>query len=216
MPTLQDLFGRTAADESTEADVKRQTVIPENGTDTADTECVGPVEQYLTVDVPAFAIRHYNTATRPEQWAIGGLSEGGMCGLMLGVRHPERFRTFLDFGGLLGLRSGDDNSIGSTVSDLFRDNQADFDAHEPLAILQKGTFPELGGWFEVGSDDPAPLQAQRELVPAAQAAKVAMGSVIVPGGEHTFPVWKQAFQDALPWTAARLGIGRPVAKCPHQ
>ncbi len=298
MPTLQDLFGRTAADESTVADVEHQTEVPttgkvitipipgttsgfvprdalvylppawferprpklpvivllpgtpgatdnwtqggfadvtsdayaaqhggrapilvmadNNGSDTADTECVGPVEQYLTVDVPAFAKRRFGTATAPPQWAIGGLSEGGVCGLMLTLRHPEVYRTFLDFGGLLGPRSGEGNSVGSTVSDLFGGNQAEFDAHEPLDIMAKTEFPQLGGWFEVGSDDADPLAAQRELVPAATKARLTVCSVVVPGGEHTFQMWKQAFQDALPWTAARLGIGPPVRKCPHQ
>ena len=187
-----------------------------NGSDTADTECVGKVERYLTVDVPRFVGARFGTATTPEQWAIGGLSEGGMCGLMLSLRHPEQYRTFLDYGGLLGPREADDNSVGNTVSVYFNGEEAEFAAHEPLDILRAGRFEQLGGWFEVGSDDADPLAAQRLLVPAAKRAGVTTCSVVVPGGEHTFQVWTEALKSSLPWVAARLGIGPPVTKCPDQ
>ncbi len=187
-----------------------------NGSDTADTECVGTSEQYLTVDVPRFVVDRFSTSSDPEQWAIGGLSEGGMCGLMLSLRHPEQYRTFIDYGGLLGPRNADDNTIGDTVDVYFGGDQRQFDAHEPLAILAAGGFEELGGWFVVGSEDADPLAAQKMLVPAAKRAGLDVCSVIVPGGEHTFQVWSQAFADSLPWVAARLGIGPPMRTCPHQ
>jgi S-formylglutathione hydrolase FrmB len=191
----------------------------ENGSLTGDTECVdgprGNAETYLTVDVPKFVTKRFQTATAPEQWAIGGLSEGGTCGLMLALRHPEEFRTFLDFGGLVGPRSGEDNVVGTSVTDLFAGDEAAFAAHEPLDLLRKGRYPQLAGWFEVGTDDPAPLQAIDELVPAARAAGIEACLVKVPGGEHTFQVWKQSYQDALPWLAHRLGLTSSAAECPR-
>ena len=187
-----------------------------NGSDTADTECVGKAERYLTVDVPRFVGARFGTAMTPEKWAIGGLSEGGMCGLMLSLRHTDRYGTFIDFGGLLGPREADDNTIGDTVRIYFNGDETEFAAHEPLDILRAKRFEQLGGWFEVGSEDADPLAAQRVLVPAAKQAGVTTCSVVVPGGEHTFQVWTEAFKDSLPWVAARLGIGPPVPKCPHQ
>ena len=187
-----------------------------NGSDTADTECVGKAEQYLTVDVPRFVGARFGTAVTPAKWAIGGLSEGGMCGLMLSLRHPEQYLTFLDYGGLLGPREADANNIGDTVRTYFNGDQAEFGAHEPLDILRTGRFDRLGGWFEVGSDDADPFAAQQALVPAAKRAGVTTCSVVVPGGEHTFEVWTEAFKSSLPWVAARLGIGPPVFECPHQ
>ncbi len=189
----------------------------ENGTITDDTECVdgklGNVEQYLTVDVPAFVERRFHTATRPQQWAIAGLSEGGMCSLMLSLRNPDVYPTFADYSGLLGPRSGDTNAVGTTVGDLFGGSQAEFDQHEPGVLLRTNRYPQLGGWFEVGSADPDPLAAQNELVPLARAAGIATCAVTIPGGEHTFPVWAQAFRDSLPWMAGRLGLTEPV-DCP--
>jgi len=186
----------------------------QNGSITADTECVGASEQYLTVDVPRFMAKRFKIATDPGQWAIGGLSEGGMCGIMLALRHPDVFQTFLDFSGLSGPRSGDDNRVGNTVQSYFGGNQAAFDAHEPLDIMRRQTFPGMGGWFEVGTDDSAPLEAQRELVPAAKHAGIETCAVEISGGEHTFQVWAVAFEKSLPWLAARLQ-GLPAVPCPH-
>ena len=57
--------------------------------------------------------------------------------MMLALRNPDVYRTFGDYSGLLGPRSGDSNAIGSTVTDLFRGDQAAFDAHEPSDIMRK-------------------------------------------------------------------------------
>ncbi len=190
----------------------------ENGSITADSECVngpvGNVETYLTVDVPAFVEKRFDTATGPQQWAIAGLSEGGSCSAMVALRNPDVYRTFADYSGLLGPRSGDTNAIGSTVNDLFHGDQAAFEAHEPSVIMRKHRFPQLGAWFEVGSDDTDPFAAQQELVPIARAAGIDTCSVTIPGGEHTFQVWAQAFRDSLPWIAGRLGITAPI-RCPR-
>lgn len=185
----------------------------QNGSDLGDTECVGASETYLTEDVPAFVAERYGVALQPQQWGIGGLSEGGMCGLMVALRHPETFSTFLDLSGLAGPRSGETNAVGSTVTDLFHGDQAAFDAHEPLTIMAHQHFSGLAGWFEVGTSDADPLAAQRELAPAARTAGITTCAVEIPGGEHTFQLWAEGFRDALPWIAARLG-GKAVPPCP--
>lgn len=191
----------------------------ENGSLTGDTECVngirGNVDTYLSVDVPAFVKRRFDTATAPGQWAIGGLSEGGMCGLMLSLRHPDLFRTFLDFGGLLGPRSGETNAIGTTVQDLFGGDQQAFEEYEPLDLLRDQRYPQLAGWFEVGTSDPDPLQAAEQLVPAARRAGIDVCFWKVPGGEHTFQVWSESYRDALPWLSKRLGLTKGKVDCPR-
>jgi len=190
----------------------------ENGDTLNDTECVdsklGNVEQYLTVDVPAFIEKRFGAAATPQQWAIAGLSEGGMCALMLSLRNPDVYRTFGDYSGLVGPRSGDTNRPGTTVTDLFGGDRVAFAAHEPSLLLRTHSYPELGGWFEVGSLDSDPLAAQRLLVTQARAAGIDTCAVTIPGGEHTFQVWAQAFRDSLPWIAGRLGITGPI-ECPH-
>ncbi len=62
-----------------------------------DTECVdsarGNVETYLTEDVPATVVPRLSTAPPGPQWAVAGFSLGGMCSLMLALRHPDLFPT---------------------------------------------------------------------------------------------------------------------------
>ena len=77
-------------------------VFPDpNGSNLGDTECVdspqGNAESYLTEDVPADVVALFGSA--PPQWAVAGLSEGGMCAALLTLRHPEVFSAFADFSG---------------------------------------------------------------------------------------------------------------------
>ncbi|HVW33952.1 MAG TPA: alpha/beta hydrolase-fold protein, partial [Acidimicrobiia bacterium] len=86
-------------------------VFPDpNGSDLGDTECVdspqGRAETYLTEDVPAAVVSLFGAA--PPQWAVAGLSEGGMCAALLTLRHPEVFSTFGDFSGEAGPIYGHD------------------------------------------------------------------------------------------------------------
>lgn len=191
-------------------------VMPDvNGSDVTDTECVdspiGRIETYLTEDVPAAVGATFGTrAPGPGNWAIAGLSEGGMCAIMLALRHPTLFGTFGDFGGLLGPRVGDSNEDpgNATVTALFGGSQAAYDAHQPTLLLQAPGpgVRGMGGWFQAGSADPMPLAAVQALAPLAVRAGIETCLVVVPGGGHTFDVWSASLRDSLPWMAARLGL----------
>ena len=63
---------------------------------------------------------------------------------------------------------------------LFGGSKAEYDAHDPLVLLRTHTYPTLGGWFEVGTADSAPLAAQRTLVPLARGAGIATCSASFP------------------------------------
>jgi S-formylglutathione hydrolase FrmB len=187
-------------------------VMPDiNGSLTADSECVdGPVsnvETYLTIDVPAAVQKTLGTLPAGAAWVVAGFSEGGSCAIMLALRHPDLFTAFGDYGGLVGPRVGDANAgTADTVAQLFGGSQQAFRAHEPSALLSTVKFPQLGGWFEVGSADDQPYQAFKQLAPLSRAAGVATCSVVVPGGGHTFAVWSAAFRDSLPFFAKRLNL----------
>jgi S-formylglutathione hydrolase FrmB len=186
-------------------------VMPDsNGSTTADTECVdspvGHAETYLTVDVPSYVEKHFGAATTPGSWAVGGLSEGGECSLMLALRHPQLFSTFADFSGLQGPTVGETMQPQATTEQLFGGSTAAYAAHAPVDLLGSRTYPGLGGWFEVGSLDTGPLQAQQQLVPLARSAGITTCAAVVPGMAHSFQLWTAAFQDSLPWMAHRLGL----------
>lgn len=185
-------------------------VIPDiNAGKDADTECVdssrGNAETYLSQDLPALIADRYQTQPPGPHWAVAGLSEGGSCAAMLALRHPGQFGTFADYSGLAGPRTGDGNALEDTVPVLFGDSMAQFDDHEPSWLLSHGSFPGMGGWFEVGDADTEPLEAAQQLQPLAAAAGIDTRLVVIPDGGHDFAVWRKAFQDSLPWLAQRLG-----------
>lgn len=129
---------------------------------------------------------------------------------MLALRHPDKFTAFGQYGGLVGPRRGDTNDdTASILTGLFGGSQQAFAAHEPSTLLTTQRFVDLGGWFEVGADDPEPLAAAQQLVPLAEKAGIATCLVVVPGGGHTFDVWTAAFRDSLPWLSARVGLVPP-------
>ncbi len=176
-----------------------------------DSECVdgreGKVETYLTLDVRGWAIDELGVAADPDKWALGGYSEGGFCALMLALRHPDLWRTFLDIGGGAEPSSGDPPSNLHPFVGTEAEKRAQFRAHNPADILAGNTFAELGGWFSAGqkaNDVIGDVTTMARSVCDAQAAVVL---ATIPGDGHTFWAWRRAFENALPWMAARLGIG---------
>lgn len=186
-------------------------VMPDtnNGDHLHDTECVDSVrgneETYLTEDVPRFVVDRFGTKSPGQAWGVSGFSEGGACSIMLTLRHPGVFRTFLDLGGLAGPRLGDSNTdTASTVDTLFHGSRDDFLRHEPGQLLAQQRFAGLGGWFEQGGDDPEPVAAATKLASLSQKAGIDTHIVTVPHAAHTFSLWRAAFGQALGWIMRRV------------
>jgi S-formylglutathione hydrolase FrmB len=183
-------------------------VMPDiNGGVASDTECVdgsrGNAETYLTKDVRDAVIKQYSTATDPKQWAIGGLSEGGYCAFMLGVRHPDLWTTFVDLSGL-----NVPNPDGTTAEKLLGGDKDAVAAYSPLEVLQQpnAAWSTLGGWFAVGAQDAASvITAVKQAAAGAQQAGITTELKVDPG-DHSFYFWSAAMAQAFPWVAQRLGM----------
>lgn len=183
-------------------------VMPDiNGGVASDTECVdgsrGNAETYLTKDVRDAVIKQYSTATDPKQWAIGGLSEGGYCAFMLGVRHPDLWTTFVDLSGL-----NVPNPDGTTAEKLLGGDKDAVAAYSPLEVLQQpnAAWSTLGGWFAVGAQDAASvITAVKQGAAGAQQAGITTELKVDPG-DHSFYFWSAAMAEAFPWVAQRLGL----------
>jgi S-formylglutathione hydrolase FrmB len=193
-------------------------IMPDdNGTADGDTECVnsprGKAETYLTEDVPAFVRATFGAQRSADSFAVVGLSEGGTCAAMLALRRPQLYRAFGDYSGLTSPTVGDQVDRDDTTRQLFGGSSAAYDAHDPLFLLQAGDYPDLHGWFEVGTADIAPRDAQRRLVPLARAAGIETCAAEISGGGHDFDVWSQAFADSLPWLSFQLKLTpRPLTE----
>ncbi len=183
-----------------------------NGIHTDDSECVnsafGNAETYLVTDVPAFARADLDASDAPGSLAIGGLSAGATCSVVLALVHPNVYPTFASFSGFLAPQYHE-TDLADTIRILFGGSTEAFDRHDPLRLLAGGDFHGLAGWFEVGDADAAPLAAAHRLQPAAAQAGIATCLAVRPGG-HDFDLWSQALSDAFPWISWRLGLaGEP-------
>ncbi|MGH3626457.1 MAG: alpha/beta hydrolase, partial [Sciscionella sp.] len=167
------------------------------------------------VDVPEFVHTRFFTQPPGKHWAVAGLSEGGSCALMLTLRHPGVFTTFADYSGLAGPRVGNTNDPAGTVAKLFAGSRRTFLAHEPSWLLAHHRYPQLAGWFEVGSNDTNAVAAARTLAPLAQRAAITTRLVVVPGDGHTFALWRDALVDSLPWISEHIGSDTTLANTEH-
>jgi S-formylglutathione hydrolase FrmB len=184
-------------------------VMPDpDGFLTDDSECVnsafGNAETYLVTDVPAFARTDLDASDAPGSLAIGGLSAGGTCSVVLALVHPTVYPTFASFSGFLAPQYHE-TDLADTVRILFGGSTEAFDRHDPLRLLAGADYHGSAGWFEVGDDDADPLAAAHQLQPAAARAGVATCIRVRPGG-HDFDVWSRALSDAFPWLSWRLGL----------
>jgi S-formylglutathione hydrolase FrmB len=184
-------------------------VMPDpNGTKTVDSECVnsqfGEAETYLVDDVPAFVRTRFDASRAAGSLAVGGLSAGGTCSVMLALRHPTVYPTFASFSGFASPQWLN-TSRAQTIATLFGGSDEEFAAHDPIQLVENGHFTGLAGWFEVGKQDTQPVQAAHQLQPAALRAGIATCLLVRPGG-HDFDLWSQALRDAFPWLAWRLGL----------
>lgn len=183
-------------------------VMPDiNGRFFGDSECTdgpkGNVDTYLSVDVPTWIRSHLHSSVGPRQWAVGGLSEGGLCSINLALRHPQVYSAFLDFagdahlshhGGAKTLFSGPDATRAALVR-----------AYDPLLLLAGVDHPnQISGWFEVGGADRSLVAATRDMHRVAHRRAMDTHLVVIPHGRHDFRVWKRSFQDAYQWVAPRL------------
>jgi S-formylglutathione hydrolase FrmB len=184
-------------------------VMPDpNGTKTVDSECVnsqfGEAETYLVDDVPAFVRTRFDASRAAGSLAIGGLSAGGTCSVMLALRHPTEYPTFASFSGFASPQWLD-TSRAQTIATLFGGSEQQFAAHDPIQLVHNGHFTGVAGWFEVGDQDTQPVQAAHQLQPAALRAGISTCLLVRPGS-HDFDLWSQALRDAFPWLAWRLGL----------
>jgi S-formylglutathione hydrolase FrmB len=186
-------------------------VMPDpNGARFADSGCVDGrqrrAETYLTVDVREFVIASYGASSDRSSWAVGGLSEGGTCAVHLAIRHPDRFSLFLAYGADARLST-------DTAERLFAGSPAAIRAapanYSPVKLLRRRP-PQVAGTFCAGTGESGDASAAREMYGTAQSAGIDARLVLLPGGHHTFRVWRDCFARSLPWAATRLQLGKPA------
>ena len=184
-------------------------VVPDlNGAKRADSECIrtasgANVETYLTRDVVSWVRHRYGREVGSRRWSVAGLSEGGLCSIMLTLRHPTTYTVFGDFSGLMSPQVEHQTAAQSDQT-LFGGSAADKAAHDPHWLLTHRHYARLYGWFGVGDADPRPLRAQRVLSAAARAAHLTVHTETRPG-KHVWTIWAYELHAFLPWMWRYLG-----------
>jgi enterochelin esterase-like enzyme len=189
-------------------------MVDNSGSVTNDTECVdgprGNAETYLTTDVPNYIKANFNVIKSPDNWAIGGLSMGGMCSIMLALRHPDTYHYFIDLGGEIGPEVGNQTK---TIDALFSGSFSDWQEHQPLYLLAHNKYKGMGGFFGLGKEDQLSVtDAANQLSIATQKAGIETISESIQG-QHTFDVWQETFKLSLPWVSNRIGATQCGTTC---
>ncbi|HUO39210.1 MAG TPA: alpha/beta hydrolase-fold protein, partial [Mycobacterium sp.] len=207
-----------------------------------DTECVngprGNAADHLTKDVVPYMISNFGVSADRANWGIVGFSMGGTCAVDLTVMHPDNFSAFVDIAGDAGPNLG---TRSHTIATLFGGNANAYAAFDPTTvIIRHQRYSEVYGWFDI----PGAPHAQHRDITAAGIGTVAVGAhdpvanpegqdfaanslctvgsahgircaVVTQPGRHDWPFAAQAFTDALPWLAGRLGTpGAPQISLP--
>ncbi|HTC69817.1 MAG TPA: alpha/beta hydrolase-fold protein, partial [Acidothermaceae bacterium] len=159
-------------------------------------------DTYLSVDVPADVVHDFRALPQGLNWAIGGLSDGGFCAANLALRHPGRYGTVVSLDGFYSVYS--DLAVMDKVfgvgSLVIRQNDP-----STLALDVRSSLPRF--WIMSGSGDASDTVAAqyfRQILTTREPIEW----VVVRGGQHTPPAWREALPSMLAWTWHTISGGQ--------
>ncbi|OMC39231.1 alpha/beta hydrolase-fold protein [Mycobacterium sp. IS-1264] len=162
----------------------------------------GTPQTYLAEDLPRWVSTNLQVSRDHRQWAIGGLSSGGTCSLLVALHAPETFPNFVDMSGQ---REPILTSHAEIVAKLFNGDEAAYNNVTPKDIMAKRQYPDTNALITVGSDDRVYNPQQHEIYDACRQAGMKVQWQEFPGG-HTFAVFRASFEAAIPWLATHAGL----------
>lgn len=157
-------------------------------------------------DLPAFLKRRFHASANPDQWTLGGLSEGGYGAANLTVRHPDVFRNALVFSG--DVRVQDDWGDTAAVFGASPEVRAANSPADAIRRLPGDQVRRLRFYLAVGEDDDIDLQSQGAAFAAALRTLGAGAQFVRDRGRHNWDLWKGQFAQSLPLLARWLAETR--------
>jgi S-formylglutathione hydrolase FrmB len=156
----------------------------------------------LSVDVPADVVHDFRALPQGLNWAIGGLSDGGFCAANLALRHPGSYGAVVSLDGFYSVYS--DLAVMDKVfgvgSLVIRQNDP-----STLALDVRSSLPRF--WIMSGSGDASDTVAAqyfRQILTTREPIEW----VVVRGGQHTPPAWREAMPVMLAWTWHTISGGQ--------
>ncbi|MEU9806853.1 alpha/beta hydrolase-fold protein [Mycobacterium sp. NPDC050853] len=188
--------------------------VDTGGTFNNDTECVngprGNVATHITKEVVPYVNSEFATSSRPDNWGVVGWSMGGTCAADLTITHPELFHAFVDMAGDLTPNAG---TKDQTVERLFGGDASQWALFDTLtAIPGHERYRDVAGWLDVSTT--AKIRAGQEQLTGPIAARRLCEAALPAGiecvvvtrtGNHDWAYAQEAFTQAFPWIAGRLG-----------
>ena len=192
----------------------------QNGSSSHNSLCVdspvyGKAETYLSSDVPAWIRAELPVANQPQQWAIGGFSQGGTCSTQLGARHPKVYGNMLPADGELEPTQGRQEQM---IRDYFGGDKRRFLAQVPARAMLERAPSHQRLFTAAGSNDKESQHNMMVIAKAATQAGMKVQAVVTQGSGHDWHTVKTAWEPGLEWMGEAMGLGpmsRPLADFPN-
>ena len=164
------------------------------------------METAITSDLPRFLKSRWHVSSDPNQWSLGGLSEGGYGAANLVVRHPDVYRNALVFSGDLQVK----DSWGD-VEKIFGTSAALRAANSPLTAIHSVPVDQcrkLRFYVAIGADDDEDLQTEGASFVQAARLRGADGRFVREPGRHAWDFWSTQFSASLSYLGKWLTESR--------
>ena len=192
----------------------------QNGSSSHNSLCVdspvyGKAETYLSKDVPTWIRTELPVADQPQQWAIGGFSQGGTCSTQLGARHPDIYGNMLPADGELEPTQGRQEQM---IRDYFGGDKRRFLAQVPARAMLERAPSRQRLFTAAGSNDKESQHNMMVIAKAATQAGMKVQAVVTQGSGHDWHTVKTAWEPGLEWMGEAMGLGpmsRPLADFPN-
>ncbi|MEJ5920796.1 alpha/beta hydrolase-fold protein [Bifidobacterium thermophilum] len=170
----------------------------------SDTPVYGKAETYLTVDVTKWIRKTLPVSTSPNDWLIGGFSQGGTCSTQLGPAHPTIYGHIFAAAGEL---EPTDHNRETTVNRYFGGNAKLYQQHVPATIIKRHA-PSAQTLFSIAGE--WDTKSQRNAAIIAKAAKQAGMTVhlaTAKGSGHDWHTVNTGLAAVIDRFCAQSGIG---------
>lgn len=166
----------------------------------------GAVATYLEHDVPSWLEQHFQVDTRPQSWAVGGLSNGGTCAMQVLSRKGGPYRTVLDMSGE---EFPNLHNLETTIEKGFGGDKAAFEANNPISIFASGEdFTGYSAFCSIGDEESKDVIEGLWKVCRAGRGQGMDVQERTYSGSHEWKVWDRALDDELPWLAEKMNLIR--------
>lgn len=177
---------------------------PDDDTLCLDTSRYGNVETYVTTDVVTWIRDNLNVSQDRNDWTIAGYSNGGLCSILFGAKHPELFGTILDLSG--ELYPGEEHPDWN-LENVFGGDQAAYDETKPLTVLGRNHYEDMWAYFSYGTEDGAFGPDAVTVSQAAGNAGMTVRLDPLEGVDHLEAALRGGFTNGLAYWSEREGFG---------